>query len=86
MKLSACFYINKRLEDLDNLLKFTQDALQGVVYLNDNCIDALVVTKEHVGIGHKCTSLSINLYPLLFNLVEPDDNKDDNKHKDNNNK
>jgi Holliday junction resolvase RusA-like endonuclease len=45
LKVTVTFYINNLLKDVDNLLKFVLDGMQGTVYANDRDV-YIVVTKK----------------------------------------
>lgn len=60
--------------DLDNLLKFVLDAMEGVVYKNDSHITSIKTTKSYDTVG-ACRGR------ILINLTEmPKDCQDDDNH------
>ena len=59
IKVVATCYIQNLAKDVDNLLKFVQDALESVVYTNDCMIFESCIKKVHIGRADQFTKLEI---------------------------
>eukprot|EP00557_Chaetoceros_sp_GSL56_P009759 CAMPEP_0176478948 /NCGR_PEP_ID=MMETSP0200_2-20121128/1468_1 /TAXON_ID=947934 /ORGANISM="Chaetoceros sp., Strain GSL56" /LENGTH=134 /DNA_ID=CAMNT_0017874939 /DNA_START=285 /DNA_END=689 /DNA_ORIENTATION=- len=56
--------------DLDNLLKFVLDAMEGVVYQNDSHITSITTTKSYDSIGACNGRILINLTEMQTNCQD----------------
>ena len=59
VKIKVTFFVTNASKDIDNLLKFVMDALQGVIYPNDRMVFHAWVQKEVVEEGKECTKIEI---------------------------
>jgi Holliday junction resolvase RusA-like endonuclease len=59
LRISAIFFVQNINKDLDNLLKFVFDALQGAIYLNDRVIWEVTAKKVQVANQDQFTQLEI---------------------------
>jgi Holliday junction resolvase RusA-like endonuclease len=57
--MSVVFYVHNMNKDIDNLLKFVLDALQGAIYANDRVIWEVTVKKVHIVSNDQFTQLVI---------------------------
>jgi len=61
VKVTAIFGVSNEAKDVDNMLKFLLDAIQDVVYTNDNMVYKLVGTKIPVPIHQQYTMFSLEV-------------------------
>jgi Holliday junction resolvase RusA-like endonuclease len=59
VKIKVTFFVTNAGKDIDNLLKFVMDALQGVIYPNDRMVFQALVKKEVVEEGQESTQIEL---------------------------
>jgi Holliday junction resolvase RusA-like endonuclease len=61
LKVTVTFYINNLLKDIDNMLKFVLDGMQGTVYANDRDVYMVVTEKKALTTGSEYVDIEVEM-------------------------
>ena len=59
LKLTVTFYINNLAKDVDNLLKFVMDGMQGIIYANDRAVFQVLTEKKPTTMAFEYADLEV---------------------------